>query len=64
MIWISMTPSVIGDGLIPVLEYSNWTSLMIHLYFEIDIDDDNYLYQLLFDNTCMMLSTLICLKLV
>jgi hypothetical protein len=45
---------------------------MIHMYIEIDVDeDDNYLYQMLFDNTCMlsigckrvMLSTLIWLKL-
>jgi hypothetical protein len=45
---------------------------MIHMSYEdhIDIDDDNYLYQMLFDNTCMlsigckhmMLSTLIWLK--
>jgi hypothetical protein len=40
---------------------------MIHMYLEIDVNDDNYLYQLLFDYTCMlsvgckpmMLSTLI-----
>jgi hypothetical protein len=48
---------------------------MIHMSYEndidIDIDDDNYLYQMLFDNTCMLsigskpmvLSTLIWLKL-
>jgi hypothetical protein len=44
---------------------------MIHMYIEIDVDDDNYLYQMMFDNTCMlsicckpmMLSTLIWLKL-
>jgi hypothetical protein len=29
---------------------------MIHMYIEIDIDDEyyNYLYQMLFDNTCML----------
>jgi hypothetical protein len=44
---------------------------MIHMDHEMDIDDDNHLYQMLFDNTCMlsigckhmMLSTLIWLKL-
>jgi hypothetical protein len=44
---------------------------MIHMAYEMDVDDDNYLYRVLFDNTCMlsigcksmMLSTLICLKL-
>jgi hypothetical protein len=44
---------------------------MIHMAYEKDIEDDNYLYQILFDNTCMlsigckpmMLSTLIWLKL-
>jgi hypothetical protein len=27
---------------------------MIHMYIEIDVDDDNYLYQMLFDNICML----------
>jgi hypothetical protein len=44
---------------------------MIHMDIEMNVDDDNYLYQMLFDNTCMlsigckptMLSTLIWLKL-
>jgi hypothetical protein len=27
---------------------------MIHMYFEIDVDDDNYLYRKLFDITCML----------
>jgi hypothetical protein len=44
---------------------------MIHMAYEMDIDDDNHLYQMLIDNTCMlsigcepmMLSTLIWLKL-
>jgi hypothetical protein len=44
---------------------------MIHTAYEMDIDDDNHLYQMLFDSTCMlnigykpmMLSTLIWLKL-
>jgi hypothetical protein len=28
---------------------------MIHMYIEIDVDDEDYscLYQMLFDNTCM-----------
>jgi hypothetical protein len=71
LIQISATPSNMGDGLIPVSECSNQTSFMIRMYIEIDVDDDNYLYQMLFDNTCMlsicckpmMLSTLIWLKL-
>jgi hypothetical protein len=47
---------------------------MIHMYIDIDVDDEDYncLYQMLFDNTCMlsvgckpmMLSTSIWLKLV
>jgi hypothetical protein len=44
---------------------------MFHMDIEMDVDDNNYLYQMLFDNTCMlsigckpmMLSTLIWLKL-
>jgi hypothetical protein len=60
-----------GDGLIPVSKCSNGTSFMIHMYMEMNVDDDNYLYQMLFDNTCMLsighkpmaLSTLIWLKL-
>jgi hypothetical protein len=43
---------------------------MIHMYIEMNVDD-NYLYQIMFDNTCMLsigckpmiLSTLIWLKL-
>jgi hypothetical protein len=27
---------------------------MIHIYIEIDIDDDNYLYHKLIDYTCML----------
>jgi hypothetical protein len=27
---------------------------MINIYIEIDVNDDNYLYQMLFDNTCML----------
>jgi hypothetical protein len=66
-----MTPSDMGDGLIPMSKRSNWTSFMIHMAYEMYDDDDNYLYHKLIDNTCilsigckpMMLSTLICLKL-
>jgi hypothetical protein len=43
-----MTPSDMGDGLIPVLKRSNETSFRIHMYIEIDVDDDKYLYQILF----------------
>jgi hypothetical protein len=60
-----------GDGLILVSKRSNYTSFMFGMFYEMDIDDDNYLYQMLFDNTCMfsigckpmMLSILIWLKL-
>jgi hypothetical protein len=27
---------------------------MVHLYIEMDVDDDNYLYQKLIDYTCMI----------
>jgi hypothetical protein len=27
---------------------------MIHMYIEIDVDDKNYLYHNLIDNTCML----------
>jgi hypothetical protein len=61
-----------GDGLIPVSKCSNWISFMIHMYYGMNVDDDNYLYQKLFDNTCMfsigctpmIIITLIWLKLV
>jgi hypothetical protein len=44
---------------------------MIHMAYEMNVDDDNHLYLMLFDNTCMlsigckpmMLSSLIWLKL-
>jgi hypothetical protein len=29
---------------------------MIHLYIEMDVDDDNYLYQILFDYTMMIIT--------
>jgi hypothetical protein len=29
-------------------------SFMIHKYYDIDVDDKNYLYQILFDYTCML----------
>jgi hypothetical protein len=70
LIQISVTPSDMGDGLIPVSKHNNETSFMIHMYYEMDVDYDNYLYHKLIDNTCMlsisckpmMLSTLIWLK--
>jgi hypothetical protein len=49
-----MTPLDMGDGLIPMSKCSNLTSFMIHMAYNMDIDDDNYLYQMLFDNTCML----------
>jgi hypothetical protein len=36
-----------GDGLIPVSERNNWTSFMIHMAYEMDVDYVNYLYQIL-----------------
>jgi hypothetical protein len=27
---------------------------MIHMFIEIDVDNKNYLYQILFDYTCML----------
>jgi hypothetical protein len=29
-----------SDGLIPVSEHSNWTSFMIHMSYENDVDDE------------------------
>jgi hypothetical protein len=52
-IWISATLSIMSDGLIRVSERSNWTSFMIHMYYEMDVDD-NYLYQMLIDYNCML----------
>jgi hypothetical protein len=43
-----------GDGLIPMLEYSNQTSFMIHMYIKNDVDDKNYLYQILIGYTSML----------
>jgi hypothetical protein len=54
LIRIFATSSDMSDGLIPVLERSNWTLFMIHMYIEIDVDDDKYLYHKLFDYTCML----------
>jgi hypothetical protein len=54
LIRISTTPSDIGDGLIPVSKHSNQTSFMIHIYYEMNFDDKNYLYQMLIDFTCML----------
>jgi hypothetical protein len=54
LIQISVTPSDMGDGLIPMSKCSNYTSFLIHMYIEIDVDDKNYLYQILFDYTCML----------
>jgi hypothetical protein len=43
--WLAATP-----------KRSNWTSFMIHMYIEIDIDDEdyNYLYHKLIDNNYML----------
>jgi hypothetical protein len=43
-----------GDDLTPMSECSNWTSFMIHMFYEIDVDYDNYLYHMLIDYTCML----------
>jgi hypothetical protein len=71
LIRTSVIPSDMGDDLILVSKRSNCTSFMLHIYIATNVDDDNYLYQILFDNTCMlsigckhmMFSTLIWLKL-
>jgi hypothetical protein len=47
-----MTLSDMSDGLIPVLERSNWTSFMIHMAYEMDIDYVKYLYQMLIGYKC------------
>jgi hypothetical protein len=59
-----------GNDLIPMSEHSNQSSFMIHMYYEMNVDDKNCLYQILLGYTCMlsiackpmMLSTLIWLK--
>jgi hypothetical protein len=53
-IQISVTLLDMGDGLIPMLEYSNQTSFMIHMYIKNDVDDKNYLYQILIGYTSML----------
>jgi hypothetical protein len=34
-----------SDGLVPVSEHSTWTSFMIHMAYEMDVDYVKYLYQ-------------------
>jgi hypothetical protein len=29
-------------------------SLCLYMYYEMNVDDDKYLYQMLFDNTCIL----------
>jgi hypothetical protein len=53
-IQISVTPSEMVDGLITVFKRSNGTSFMIRMAYEMDVVDDNHLYQ-----TCLI--TLACL---
>jgi hypothetical protein len=43
-----------SDGLIPMSEHSNQTSIMMHMSYENDVHDDNYLYQMLIDYNCML----------
>jgi hypothetical protein len=43
-----------GDGLLNESKRSNWTSFMIHMAYDMDVVDDNNLYQ-----TCFI--TLACL---
>jgi hypothetical protein len=38
LIRISTTPSDMGDGLFAVFKHSNWTSFMIRMAYEMDID--------------------------
>jgi hypothetical protein len=54
LIRISAIPSEMGDGLLAASKRSNWTSFMIHVAYEMDVVDDNPLYQ-----TCLI--TLACL---
>jgi hypothetical protein len=71
LIRISVTLSDMSNDLLPHPNIVIELHLCLYMSYEMDVDDDNYLYQLLFDNTCMlsigckpmMLSTLIWLKL-
>jgi hypothetical protein len=68
---ISTTLSDMSDDLPPHPNIVIKLSLCLYMYYEMNVDDDNYLYHKLIDYTCMlsigckpmMLSTLIWLKL-
>jgi hypothetical protein len=59
-----------SDDLPPHPNIISEPSLCLYMYYEMDVDDDNYLYHKFIDNTCMlsigckpmMLSTLIWLS--
>jgi hypothetical protein len=68
LIRIFTTPSDMGGGLLAESKHSNWTSFMIHMAYEMDVVDDNHLYQTclnLFSIGCkpIMITTLTWLKL-
>jgi hypothetical protein len=43
-----------SDGLPPHPNVVIKLSLCLYMYYEMNVDDDKYLYQMLFDNTCML----------
>jgi hypothetical protein len=71
LIQISVTLSNMSDDLPPHPNVVIELSLCLYMYYEMDVDDDNYLYHKFIDNTCMlsigckpmMLSALIWIKL-
>jgi hypothetical protein len=54
LICISMTLSNMSDDLPPHPNVVIKLSLCLHMYYEIDVDDEKYLYQKLFNYTCML----------
>jgi hypothetical protein len=51
---ISMTLSYMGDDLPPHPNVVIKLSLCLCMYYEMNVDDDKYLYHKLFDYTCMI----------
>jgi hypothetical protein len=49
-----MTLSDMSDDLPPHPNVVIKLSLCLYMYYEMNVDDDKYLYQMLFDNTCML----------
>jgi hypothetical protein len=58
LIWISVTPSDMGDGLFAAPKHSNSTFIMLYLVHDMDIDylvvDEMINISILFDYTCML----------